>query len=148
MLVEFLRASFRISERKACHLVRVGRSTQRYKCCAKDQSALRIRLRDLAASRVRYGFQRLHLLLVREGWKVNHKRMQRLYKEEGLQLRLKKTGKKRASVPRLQPPPASAPNERWSMDFMADQLADGRKFRVLALVDHFRINALVELALE
>lgn len=137
MLVEFLRIGFQISERKACRLVRIGRSSQRYKSCAKDQTALRIRLRDLAASRVRYGFQRLHLLLVREGWKVNHKRIHRLYKEEGLQLRLKKTGKKRASVPRVPPPPASAPNERWSMDFMADQLADGRKFRVLALVDHF-----------
>lgn len=137
MLVEFLRAGFQISERKACRLVRIGRSSQRYQSQAKDQSALRIRLRDLAASRVRYGFQRLHLLLVREGWKVNHKRVYRLYKEEGLQLRLKKTGKKRASVPRVQPPPAGAPNERCSMDFMADRLADGRKFRVLALVDHF-----------
>ena len=102
---------------------------------AKDQSALKLRIRDLAAARVRYGYRRLHVLLSREGWKVNHKRVYRLYRLQGLSLRLK-TRKKRISRVRVALAPANVPNERWSMDFMSDSLYDGRRFRVLTLVDN------------
>ena len=92
-----------------------------YQSQAKDQTALRIRLRDLAASRVRYGYRRLHILLRREGWEangrpINHKRVYRLYKLDGLEIRTKKA-KKRVSRARVVVPAATAPNERWSMDF-------------------------------
>ena len=108
----------------------------RYRSQAKDQSALRIRIRDFATSRVRYGYRRIQILLQREGWKVNHKRVYRLYKQEGLELRLKTRKKKRAALPRAVCPEATAPNDRWSIDFVSDRLADGRAFRVLSLVDN------------
>ena len=131
-MVTFLRAGYGISENKACKLVKIGRSTNRYKSRSKDHAALKIRLKDLAASRVRYGYRRLYVLLMREGWKINHKLIYRLYREMGLEIRTGKWAKrKRAAVPRVTPAPATAPDERWSMDFMSDRLADGRKFRVL-----------------
>ncbi len=94
-----------------------------------------MRLRELAAARVRYGYRRLHVLLQREGWHVNHKRVYRLYRLEELSLRLK-TRKKRISALRVMQPPAQAPNEHWSMDFMTDSLYDGRRFRILTIVDN------------
>jgi putative transposase len=115
----------------------MDRASYRYKPTGDSaaQVALRIRLRDLSAVRVRYGYRRLHVLLKREGWKVNHKRVYRLYREEGLSLRLK-SRKKRVSTHRPTLVQAQAPNEHWSMDFVSDQLADGRRFRVLTLVDN------------
>jgi putative transposase len=131
---QFFRDGFRVSERRACRLTGVARSSYRYRSVAVDQTALRLRLRDLAATRVRYGYRRLHVLLRREGWRVNHKRVYRLYREEGLGIRVKRR-KKLASAPRVLPPPATKPLERWSLDFLADSLADGRRFRVLTIVD-------------
>lgn len=116
-------------------MIQIGRSSLRYQSSARDQTALRMRLRDLAAARVRYGYRRLHVLLRREGWQVNHKRVYRLYRLERLGLRLKPR-RKRVSIVRAVPPGATQPNERWSMDFMTDQLQDGRRFRVLTLVDN------------
>ena len=116
----------------------------KYKSRKDPQHALRIRLRDLAASRVRYGYRRLHVLLRREGWIINLKRVRRLYNLEGLSLRLKKP-KKRVSALRIVPPPAQQPNERWSMDFMSDALHDGRRFRVFTIVDNFsRVSPALE----
>jgi putative transposase len=131
---QFLRVGFRVSERRACRLAGVARSSYRYRSVAADQAALRLRLRDLAATRVRYGYRRLHILLRREGWRVNHKRVYRLYREEGLGIRVKRR-KKLASAPRVLPPPATRPRERWSLDFLSDSLVDGRRFRVLTIVD-------------
>ncbi len=102
---------------------------------ADDQAALRLRLRDLAAARVRYGYRRLHVLLRREGWPVNHKRVYRLYRLEGLALR-RKARRKRPSAPRVPAPAATRPQAEWGMDFLSDRLADGRRYRVLTLVDH------------
>jgi putative transposase len=133
-VVCYFRAGFRVSERRACRVAGVPRSTCRYRSAARDQTALRVRLRDLAASRVRYGYRRLHVLLRREGWMVNHKRVSRLYREEGLGIRVKRR-KKLASAPRVLPPPAKRPRERWSMDFLTDGLANGQRFRVLTRVD-------------
>jgi len=134
-VVRYFRVGFQISERRACRLTGVARSSYRYRSQAADQTALRLRLRDLAATRVRYGYRRLHILLRREGWLVNHKRIYRLYREEGLGIRVKRR-KKLASAPRVLPPPATQPFERWSLDFLTDSLADGRRFRVLTIVDN------------
>jgi putative transposase len=133
--VQFFRVGFQVSERRACQVAGVSRSTWRYRSQAQDQTALRVRLRDLAAARVRYGYRRLHVLLRREGWRINHKRVYRLYREEGLGIRVKRKTK-RVCLPRGTPPPAQRPLERWSMDFLTDALADGRRFRVLTLVDN------------
>ncbi len=143
-VVRFFRAGFRVSERRACRVAAVPRSSCRYRSVARDQAALRIRLRDLAAARVRYGYRRLHVLLRREGWRVNHKRVYRLYREEGLGIRAKRR-RKRVSGPRVTPPPAQRPQERWSLDFLADSLVDGRRFRVLTLVDNVsRVSPAIE----
>lgn len=134
-VVHYFRAGFRVSERRACRVATVPRSSCRYRSVAADQTVLRLRLRDLAATRVRYGYRRLHVLLRREGWRVNHKRVYRLYREEGLGIRVKRR-KKLASAPRVLPPPATRPLERWSLDFLSDSLVDGRRFRVLTIVDN------------
>jgi putative transposase len=98
--------------------------------------ALRLRLRELGASRVRYGYRRLTILLRREGWKVNAKRVYRLYRQEGLQVRTAKRTR-RAAGSRVALPGASRPNQRWSMDFVSDRLVDGRWFRILTVVDQY-----------
>jgi putative transposase len=131
-VVRYFRTGFRVSERRACRVAMVPRSSCRYRSVAADQTALRLRLRDLAAVRVRYGYRRLHVLLSREGWRVNHKRVYRLYREEGLGIRVKRR-KKLASAPRVLPLPATQPFERWSLDFFSDGLANGWRFRVLTI---------------
>jgi putative transposase len=142
--VQFFRVGFQVSERRACQVAGVSRSTWRYRSQARDQTALRVRLRDLAAARVRYGYRRLHVLLRREGWRINHKRVYRLYREEGLGIRVKRK-KKRVCLPRVAPPPAQRPQERWSMDFLTDALADGHRFRVLTLVENVsRVSPAIE----
>ena len=131
---QFLCSSFQVSERRACRVLKLERSVYYYRHRRDPQTELRIRLKELAAARVRYGYERLHTLLVREGWRINHKRVYRLYREEGLGIRVKRR-KKLTSLPRVLPPPAQRPHERWSMDFLTDGLADGRRFRVLTIVD-------------
>jgi putative transposase len=133
-VVAFLRAGFGVRERRACRALAVARSSQRYQSVAQDQAALRLRLRDPAAARVRYCYRRRHVPLQREGWAVNHKRVYRLYRLEDLSLRLKPT-RKRVSGRRGPQPAATRPNECWSLDFMADRLFDGRRCRVLTTVD-------------
>ncbi len=133
--MQFFRVGYQVSERRACRVAGVQRTTMRYRSQARDQSPLRQRIKELAAVRVRYGYRRIHVLLRREGWKVNAKRVYRLYREEGLSLRYKRA-KKRVSVPRVTPPPATRANERWSIDFLKDSLLDGRPFRVLTIVDN------------
>ena len=135
-LADFLMGAFGVSIRRACRALRFNLSTYFYRHRRPDQAPLRMRLRELAAARVRYGYLRLHVLLRREGWHVNHKRVYRLYKLEGLSLRLK-TPKKRLGRQRVEGPPATKPNECWSMDFIADRLAGGRSFRALTIVDNF-----------
>ncbi len=125
-------------------MLQVARSSFYYQSRSDPQEELRMRIRDLAATRVRYGYKRLHVLLRREGWQINKKRVYRLYKLEGLSLRLK-SKKKRTSAPRSPVPAPTAPNECWSMDFVADRLANGRAFRLLTLVDNFsRVSPAIE----
>jgi putative transposase len=103
-----------------------------------------MRLRELAQARPRFGYLRLHVMLRREGWVVNRKRVHRIYREEGLIVRLTRR-RKRASHLRVVPPRPSQVNERWSMDFVADTLLDGRRFRALTVVDNWsRHSQLIE----
>lgn len=115
----------------------LSRSTWHYQSCRDEQTALKQRIRDIAQTRTRYGYLRVHALLRREGWKVNRKRVYRLYCEMGLQLR-HKTPKRRVKAKlREDRQPAQKINDCWSMDFMADQTFDGQKLRVLTIVDNF-----------
>ncbi len=92
-------------------------------------------MRELALSRPRYGYRRLYILLRREGWKVNHKKVYRLYTDERLSLRIRKKKRKYASVVRVPPPKPAKPNQLWAIDFMSDSQINGRKFRVFTAVD-------------
>jgi putative transposase len=114
----------------------ITRWINRYQSHRDGQAELRMRLRELAASRVRYGYRRLTVLLRREGWKVNAKRVYRLYREEGLQVRSVRRAKRTAHT-RVALAGAMRPNQRWSMDFVSDRLADGRWFRILTVVDQY-----------
>lgn len=98
---------------------------------------LRMRMKEIAAVRIRYGFWRIYILLRREGFTDNHKRMYRVYKEEGLNLRSKRPRRNKSASQRMNRPELTTINECWSMDFVADQLFDGRKFRALTIVDNF-----------
>lgn len=132
----YLTEAYRVSRRRACGLLGVLRSTFYYVSHAPDLSALRRRLRELAAKRPRFGSPQLHRILQREGKVQNHKRTERLYREEGLSLRRNKRRQRKAPI-RVLPPRPEAPNERWGMDFVADRLMDGRRFRILTVVDVF-----------
>jgi putative transposase len=114
----------------------VPRSSHRYPPRRDPAVALRGRLRELALARPRYGYCRLWILLRREGWQVNHKRVLRLYREEGLTVPIRRRRKLTARL-RVLPPAATRPNEHWSIDFLADQLATGHRVRIFTAVDHF-----------
>jgi len=111
------------------------RSVCRYQAHGRDDRALRLRLKELAYARPRYGYRRLTTLLQREGWPVNHKRVHRIYREEELMVRTKRR-KRRVAEVRVKLPSAVEVGERWSIDFVSDQLVDGRRFRILTAVDH------------
>ena len=134
-VVTYLVAAYLVSERRACRTVRFARSTIQYRTRRGDDGALRARLRALAADRPRWGYKRLHVLLGREGWQVNRKRVFRLYREEGLAVR--RRARKRVSVARVPIVAPTRANERWSMDFVRDTFATGRAFRCLTVVDDF-----------
>jgi len=140
-VVRFLQEHHGMSERRSCRLVRVWRATHRYKSKREGAGALRQRLRELAGEYPRYGYWRLYRKLRREGMVVNHKRIYRLYREEGLSVR--KRPRKRLSRARVPASVPIAPNVRWSMDFVSDSLADGRKLRVLNVVDDYSREALI-----
>ncbi len=136
LVLPFLRKAYQISERRACQVIAVNRSTVQYKSIKTDVPALRARINEIAASRVRYGYTRIHVLLKREGWIVNRKRVYRIYREEGLSMRLKPPRRRKSVVIRDRVKAAGI-NDTWSMDFMADNLVDGRKIRFLTIVDNF-----------
>lgn len=133
-----------IGVRRACGLLRLNRASWYYRHHRRDDLILRRRLRELAQAHPRFGYLRLHVMLRREGWRINRKRVHRLYREEGLAVRLTHR-RKRASHLRVVPPSPSQMNERWSMDFVADTLLDGRRFRTLTVVDNWsRYSPLIE----
>jgi putative transposase len=132
--VAHLRTAFDLSERRACRIIDCVRMTVRYHCRRPDDAGLRERLRALAHERRRFGYRRLHVLLRREGFLVNHKRLFRIYREERLMVH-RRGGRKRALGTRAPMVVPQRPNERWSLDFVADQFIDGRRMRILVVVD-------------
>ncbi len=132
--VSHLVAAHGMSERRACKATGFCRMTIRYETTRPDDRVLRERLTELARERRRFGYRRLHVLLRREGLVVNHKKLFRLYREERLGVR-RRSGRKRALGTRAPMQVALRPNERWSLDFVSDQLTDGRRFRILTIVD-------------
>jgi putative transposase len=122
--VAHLRSAFDLSERRACRVIGCVRMTARYRCRRPDDAGLRERLRALARERRRFGYRRLHVLLRREGFLVNHKRLFRIYREERLMVR-RRGGRKRALGTRAPIVVPQRANERWSLDFVADQFIDG-----------------------
>ena len=130
-----------VSERRACRAIGVDRTSVRYRSRRPDDGAIRSRLRELAAARRRFGWRRLQVLLSREGVELNHKKLRRLYIEERLQVR-RRIGRKRAAPMRVPLAPVHGPNQRWSMDFVHDALADGRRFRILSVVDDYTRESL------
>ena len=141
-VVAQLRVAFAVSERRACSVVGVDRTSVRYRSRRPADAMLRARLRELAGIRRRFGYRRLHLLLKNEGLVMNHKKLRRLYREEGLQVR-RRSGRKRALGTRAPMALPQGSNQRWSLDFVSDALADGRRFRILTMVDDFTRECLV-----
>jgi len=132
--VAHLREGFEMSERRACKAIGCCRMSMRYKTTRADDAALRQRMKAIAHERRRFGYRRLHVLLKREGYMINHKKLFRLYREEKLAVR-RRGGRKRAIGTRAPMAVPMAPNDRWSLDFVSDQLTDGRRFRILTVVD-------------
>lgn len=140
--VAWVREAFQLSTHAACRATGVHRALITYRARKPPQTALRARLKELAAARVSFGSPRLYVLLRREGWRVNHKRVERLYAEEGLQLRRKRPRRRRSAVARGPRLLAQRPNEIWAMDFVHDTLADGSLLRVLTVIDTYRRECL------
>jgi putative transposase len=133
--VAWATTAFRVSERRACRALMVGRSSIRYIAHGAEHRPVRERLRELAHARPAFGHKRLHVLLRREGWTLNHKTTRRLYRLEGLTLRPRRPRRRRAVSARVGGTLVTAPNQRWAMDFMHDTLASGRSIRLFTLVD-------------
>jgi len=132
---------------RACRLAQFSRAAWYRKSRARDQSALRLRIREIAHARPRFGCLRIWVMLRREGWPINRKRVRRLYRLDGLQVRMRVRRRKHMALHRGPAPVPAGPVERWSMDFVHDALADGRPFRILTVVDQWsRQSPLLEVA--
>ena len=123
------------SVHRACGLLQLSRTVYKYETRRYDQAPLRARIKEIAYARVRYGCERIHVILRREGWHVNHKRTYRLYCLEGLNLRYRRPRRHKSSTGRIQRLPAQRVNQCWSMDFVADNLFNGSRIRFLTVVD-------------
>jgi putative transposase len=134
-VVLYLGGAYQVSERHACGVVGLPVSTHRYRSRKAPPTELRMRMRELASARIRYGYRKIRVLLNREGWRVGKKLVYRLYREEGLGLRARPKARRTVSEHSRQKPRAEDPNQVWSLDFVADQFTDGRRFRALTVVD-------------
>jgi len=141
-LVEDLQVAYDVSEGHACTVLKVHRSLCNYISRSDDQAYLRMRIKEIAAVRVRYGYRRIHVVLQREGWEINHKRVYRLYCEEGLHLRSKRPRRHVSAAHRIQREEVCCPNESWSMDFVSDALYNGRRLRALTVIDNYTRESL------
>ena len=128
--------------RRACRLMKQPRSVQYYRSVKDPRNDLRARMREIAQTRVRYRYRRIHVLLKREGWTLSKNQMYRLYDEEQLQLRSKLAKRHKMVVLRRQRVKPAASNGVWSLDFVSDQLANGMRFRTLTIIDIFSREAL------
>jgi putative transposase len=133
------------TQRRACSLVGIAPKIYRYRSQRADDAGLRLRLRELASQRRRFGYRRLHLLLKREGVRINWKKLYRLYREERLTVG-RRGGRKRALGTRSPMAIPQEPNQRWSLDFVSDALADSRRFRILCVIDDFSRECLATVA--
>jgi putative transposase len=140
-VVTEVQAAAGVSQRRAIRFTGFPRSTVRYRSVREPQTALVARIHALAAARPRWGYRWIHRLLVREGWSVNRKRVQRLYRAEGLAVRRRRK-RRRSAIPRPVRPPLTGPNQRWSLDFVHDALSTGRRFRCLTVLDEYSREAL------
>lgn len=143
--VAHLCKAHQVSQRRACSTLGVDRSSVRYQSVRPDDADLRKAMKAVAAERRRFGYRRVHVMLERQGWQVNQKKLRRLYREEKLQVR-KRGGRKRALGTRRPMLVPERSNERWSLDFVSDAFTDGRRFRVLAIVDDFSRECLALVA--
>lgn len=133
----WLMDQYKVSANRACKCVLLARSMFYYKSHRRDDTLLRIRMNEIARTRIRYGFWRIYILLKREGFSDNHKRVYRIYREEGLNLRTKRPRRNRAGAHRLERVEVNTLNRVWSMDFVQDALYNGERFRILTVVDNF-----------
>ncbi|TAU35301.1 IS3 family transposase [Rhizobium leguminosarum] len=136
-LVDTVKADWKVSIRRACSVLKIDRSLYVYKSRRGEQAELKLKIKDICQTRVRYGYRRVHILIKREGWAVNPKRIYRLYKEMDLQLRNKVPKRRVKAKLRADRTEPTHSNHVWAMDFVHDQLATGRKIRVLTVVDTF-----------
>ncbi|BCH31196.1 hypothetical protein MesoLjLc_31260 [Mesorhizobium sp. L-8-10] len=134
-LVDEVRREWGVSIRRACRIFEFDTSMYYYRSRRPGQAPLAERIKDICATRVRYGYRRVHVLLRREGWMINHKRTHRIHNELGLQLRSKSPKRRVKAKLREDRVPAVAANETWATDFVNDQLASGRKLRILTIDD-------------
>jgi len=136
-LVQHLQHAWDVGLSRVCRVISINRSVYRYQSKRYDQAPLRARIKEIAYTRARYGFKRIHILLRREGWLGNHKRVYRLYCLEQLNLRYRKPRRHKSSSARINRLPAQQINQCWSMDFVCDQLFNGQRLRFLTVVDIF-----------
>lgn len=136
-LVDAMRGEWDVSIRRTCRVLEVDTSTYHYKSRRPGQAALDQRIKVICRTRVRYGYRRIHVVLRREGWRHGQNKTRRIYRELGLQLRNKASKRRVKAKLREDRRPATRSNETWAMDFVHDQLATGRKLRVLTIVDIF-----------
>ncbi len=141
-VAEYIQGHYGISQRRACRLAKIHRSVHRYRSVMDPKLELRQRMRQLAHTRVRYGYRRIHVLLRREGWRLGRDQVYRLYCEEALQLRSKRPKRRKMAVTRREKYVPRRTNQAWSMDFVSDQLTNGQRFRALTIVDVFSREAL------
>jgi putative transposase len=133
---------FGASQHQACGVLRLSRTVYGYRSRAREATLLVMRIKEIAATRVHYGYRRIHVLLRREGWKDNHKRVYRFYRQLGLSLRHWRPRRNKAARLRQPKQQPCAMNEIWSMDFVADALFDGRRLRALPIVDNYTSECL------
>ena len=131
-----------ISQRRACRLIGQARSNQSYRSRKDRREGLRLRMKEIANTRIRFGYRRVHVMLKREGWQLGRSQAYRIYREEQLQLRSKLPKRRKMVVQRQQRVQARAPGEVWTIDFVADEFGEGGKFRMLTVVDVFTRQAL------
>ena len=135
VVIDAWKTQFAVSTRRACEVLQACRATYQYRTRRDPQAFLRKKIRQIAETRMRYGYRRIHILLRRDGWAINHKRVYRLYRAEGLAIRQKSPKRRVAAKVREDHQEANAPNVCWAMDFVHDQLVDSQRFKILTVID-------------